>query len=331
MNLLFRGLQRAGRPADRIATIGRAASASSKHRGGRTPTPSPTWPSRTIWKCAIRCATRSSTLHKALSLELERRHPTRFVPRYSMVMFRDDIPYSGRPIERGRIQNEILAALTANRRLARGGDAPGRWTVQRGGHNQLRSRRTARPTNRCGWRQASTLRSSTTPAISVMVAAKPNLTAPPLQYWLPRQWPAARSSRCGVRGRLLAVGAAGPSSGHGNDRPARCTNTRPSTHTHQDQHRSGRQPRCDQRFKGSWVPPNHMASTATTSAASSTKTSRAPPDRSEVWIRSARKRRGPPAPPSGWRCRRGYCPPPHRYFPTRRQAATMAISGGWWR
>lgn len=50
-------------------------------------------------------------LHKALSLELERRHPTRFVPRYSMVMFRDDIPYAV-AYERGRIQTEILSALT---------------------------------------------------------------------------------------------------------------------------------------------------------------------------------------------------------------------------
>jgi kynurenine 3-monooxygenase len=50
-------------------------------------------------------------LHKALSLELERRHPTRFVPRYSMVMFRDDIPYSV-AYERGRSQSEILFALT---------------------------------------------------------------------------------------------------------------------------------------------------------------------------------------------------------------------------
>jgi kynurenine 3-monooxygenase len=50
-------------------------------------------------------------LHKALSLELERRHPTRFVPRYSMVMFRDDIPYSV-AFERGRIQSAILFALT---------------------------------------------------------------------------------------------------------------------------------------------------------------------------------------------------------------------------
>ena len=50
-------------------------------------------------------------LHKALSLELERRHPQRFVPRYSMVMFRDDIPYA-LAYERGRIQNEILSVLT---------------------------------------------------------------------------------------------------------------------------------------------------------------------------------------------------------------------------
>jgi len=50
-------------------------------------------------------------LHKALSLELERRHPQRFVPRYSMVMFRDDIPYAV-AFERGRIQDEILTTLT---------------------------------------------------------------------------------------------------------------------------------------------------------------------------------------------------------------------------
>ncbi|MBL8270013.1 FAD-dependent oxidoreductase [Steroidobacter sp.] len=52
-------------------------------------------------------------LHKALSLELERRHPQRFVPRYSMVMFRDNIPYAV-AYERGRIQNQILTTLTQN-------------------------------------------------------------------------------------------------------------------------------------------------------------------------------------------------------------------------
>jgi kynurenine 3-monooxygenase len=52
-------------------------------------------------------------LQKALSLELERRFPNRFVPRYSMVMFHDEIPYAI-ALQRGRIQSEILAALTRN-------------------------------------------------------------------------------------------------------------------------------------------------------------------------------------------------------------------------
>jgi kynurenine 3-monooxygenase len=52
-------------------------------------------------------------LQKALSLELERRFPQRFVPRYSMVMFHDEIPY-GLALERGRVQNKILAQLTRN-------------------------------------------------------------------------------------------------------------------------------------------------------------------------------------------------------------------------
>lgn len=50
-------------------------------------------------------------LQKALSLELERRFPDRFVPRYSMVMFHDEIPYCV-AFERGRIQEAILAELT---------------------------------------------------------------------------------------------------------------------------------------------------------------------------------------------------------------------------
>lgn len=50
-------------------------------------------------------------LQKVLSLELERRFPDRFVPRYSMVMFHDDIPYSTAQ-ERGRVQHEILDTLT---------------------------------------------------------------------------------------------------------------------------------------------------------------------------------------------------------------------------
>jgi kynurenine 3-monooxygenase len=49
---------------------------------------------------------------KALSHRLALAHPGRFVPRYSMVMFRDDIPYSV-ALQRGRIQQQILDELTA--------------------------------------------------------------------------------------------------------------------------------------------------------------------------------------------------------------------------
>lgn len=51
-------------------------------------------------------------LQQALSLELERRHPTRFIPRYSMVMFHHEIDYATAQ-RRGIIQAELLAELTA--------------------------------------------------------------------------------------------------------------------------------------------------------------------------------------------------------------------------
>ncbi len=50
-------------------------------------------------------------LEKALSLELERRFPGRFIPRYSMVMFHHEIPYRVAQ-ERGRLQSGILQQLT---------------------------------------------------------------------------------------------------------------------------------------------------------------------------------------------------------------------------
>ena len=50
-------------------------------------------------------------LQKALSLELERRFPTRFIPRYSMVMFHARIPYAV-ALQRGRVQSTILGELT---------------------------------------------------------------------------------------------------------------------------------------------------------------------------------------------------------------------------
>jgi kynurenine 3-monooxygenase len=52
-------------------------------------------------------------LQKTLSLELEKRFPHHFVPRYSMVMFHDEIPYSV-AFARGRVQSEILDTLTRN-------------------------------------------------------------------------------------------------------------------------------------------------------------------------------------------------------------------------
>jgi kynurenine 3-monooxygenase len=52
-------------------------------------------------------------LRKELSFELERRHPQRFIPRYSMVMFHHEIPYRV-AYERGRVQDAVLASLTAD-------------------------------------------------------------------------------------------------------------------------------------------------------------------------------------------------------------------------
>jgi len=51
-------------------------------------------------------------LRHALSLELERRFPDRFIPRYSMVMFHREIPYALAQA-RGRIQSRLLDELTA--------------------------------------------------------------------------------------------------------------------------------------------------------------------------------------------------------------------------
>jgi kynurenine 3-monooxygenase len=50
-------------------------------------------------------------LQQALSMELERRFPQRFVPRYAMVMFHHEIPYQTAE-QRGRVQARLLAELT---------------------------------------------------------------------------------------------------------------------------------------------------------------------------------------------------------------------------
>jgi len=51
-------------------------------------------------------------LQHSLALELERRFPDRFIPRYSMVMFHHEIPYLT-ALERGVIQARLLNELTA--------------------------------------------------------------------------------------------------------------------------------------------------------------------------------------------------------------------------
>lgn len=50
-------------------------------------------------------------LQKELAFELERRLPDRFIPRYSMVMFHDEIPYAIAQ-RRGALQQELLETLT---------------------------------------------------------------------------------------------------------------------------------------------------------------------------------------------------------------------------
>ena len=51
-------------------------------------------------------------LQQTLSFELERRHPDRFIPRYSMVMFHHEIPYRT-ALARGSTQAALLSELTA--------------------------------------------------------------------------------------------------------------------------------------------------------------------------------------------------------------------------
>lgn len=56
-------------------------------------------------------------LRKSLAFEMERRQPERFVPRYAMVMFRDDIGYA-EARARGQVQLEIMeAAMIGKERL----------------------------------------------------------------------------------------------------------------------------------------------------------------------------------------------------------------------
>ncbi len=52
--------------------------------------------------------------HKRWALQLERLHPERFIPRYSMVMFHPEITYS-QALRRGAVQQQILQLLDSHR------------------------------------------------------------------------------------------------------------------------------------------------------------------------------------------------------------------------
>jgi kynurenine 3-monooxygenase len=58
--------------------------------------------------------------HKGWALQLERLHPQRFIPRYAMVMFHPQIPYS-QALRRGAVQQQILELLEARRQQYAGG------------------------------------------------------------------------------------------------------------------------------------------------------------------------------------------------------------------
>ena len=59
---------------------------------------------------------------KAIAMDLERRFPDRFIPRYSMVMFHPEIPYAEAQ-RRGAVQAQILAELDSRRDPSRRVDA----------------------------------------------------------------------------------------------------------------------------------------------------------------------------------------------------------------
>ena len=72
------------------------------------------WRSDNYLEMRERVADPKFQLQHALALELERRFPQRFIPRYSMVMFHHEIPYRT-ALERGAVQTQLLAELTGRR------------------------------------------------------------------------------------------------------------------------------------------------------------------------------------------------------------------------
>ena len=91
-------------PGNRVCAIRSAAAR-------RTARPSRPWRWRTMTEMRDAVRDQRFQRQKELAMALERAHPDRFIPRYSMVMFHDEIPYS-LALERGRIQQGILDELT---------------------------------------------------------------------------------------------------------------------------------------------------------------------------------------------------------------------------
>ncbi len=117
--------------------IGRRCSPNSRSRARPIPTPSPTLRSRTSSRCATRLPIRVSCFARKSSLELEKKYPGRFVPKYAMVTFHrtpysvaasrgsDSGPHVGRALR--------LGAATRRHRLGEGGSAGAAGTDSAGG------------------------------------------------------------------------------------------------------------------------------------------------------------------------------------------------------
>ncbi len=83
-------------------------------------------------------------MQRSLALELERRFPDRFIPRYSMVMFHHEIPYRVAMLERGAIQTRLLAGSDADR----GSDARRGRLCPRRTRNRVSARADSGPVER---------------------------------------------------------------------------------------------------------------------------------------------------------------------------------------
>ena len=86
-----------------FADFERAPAARTRRRSRR-------WRWRITWRCAIRCAIRLSSATVSSRSSSSAASRSRFIPRYSMVMFHPEIPYA-EALQRGRVQADILAAI----------------------------------------------------------------------------------------------------------------------------------------------------------------------------------------------------------------------------